>query len=84
MSDIDALYRPFNAKLKELLGEATKKELPPHRSLTSESQGQSVFPIKTLDGGCVGEDVSKTMQNEEATKKEDDRNVLDSARRSDL
>ena len=47
--------------------------IPPYRSPTSESQRQSVFPIKAMDGADVVEVVSKTRQNEEVTKKEDDR-----------
>jgi len=59
-------------------GGVHEEHLPPNRSPTSESQGQSVFPIKALDGGDVGEDNSKPCsQNEEATKKEDDRNGFD-------
>ena len=57
-------------------GGVHEEELPPNGNPTSESQGQSVFPIKTLDGGDVGEDVSKITQNEEAKKKEDDRDAL--------
>jgi len=77
----------FKYKSSKLVGLETLKkggvheeDLPPDRSPTSESQGQNAFPIKTLDGRGVGEDVSKTMlQNEEAI------NVMrDSARRSAL
>ena len=50
-------------------GGVHEEELPPNGNPTSESQGQSVFPIKTLDGGDVGEDVSKITQNEEAKRK---------------
>jgi hypothetical protein len=50
--------------------DSTRLPTAANRSPSSESQGQSVFPLKTLDGGGVGEDLTKTTQNEEATKKE--------------
>jgi len=83
ISELSANSTDFQHKSSKLELETLNKggvheeDLPPNRSPTSESQGQSIFPIKTLDGGGVGEDVSKTMQNEDAINKEDDRNGLD-------
>ena len=75
-SELSVNSTDFQHKSSKLELEILKKggvheeDLSSNGSPASESQGLSVFPIKTLDGGSVGEDISKTTQNEEATKKE--------------